>query len=151
MRRLVPLACALAFACAGQDEELLIPVAPPCPDAGCGVAGGGGGSGGTAGSTASGGSAGTTGSGGIESDAGCSKGSGTVATLSVVNTSGSVTYQVLWVGYACAEVPYGTVAPGGTYSGQTFVGHVWRVRSIPSGVLIKELVIQPGANQVSVP
>lgn len=148
-RRLCWLALGAALvaappACAGQDEELVIPVAPNCDAASCTTLGGSGGGSGAGGSDAGGSDAG--------GDAGptCSVPSSTAVAFSVESTSDSVTFSLFWVDYACKEVGQATIAPKTTHTGKSATGWMWRVRA-PGGALVKEFVTGPGPNTVTVP
>lgn len=137
------LACLVLGACAGQDEDLVIPTAPECPEAStCGAVDGGGGAGGA------GGGGGTAGTGGI---VGCSKESVTPAAYTVMNTSGVLDFDLYWVDFTCTEQLSATIPAKGQTSGATYVTHVWRVKNKNDGVVVKEFVIQPGTNLVTVP
>jgi hypothetical protein len=62
-------------------------------------------------------------------DAGvCSMNANTAASFQLVNDH-ATPVDLVWVDYACAEQPYGTIASNGQKNQNTYVTHVWRVRN----------------------
>jgi hypothetical protein len=65
----------------------------------------------------------------VDEDAGvCSLTANNAASFQLVNDHSSPV-DLVWVDYACAEQPYGTIAVNGQKNQGTYVTHVWRVRN----------------------
>src|SRR6266478_3737810 len=69
----------------------------------------------------------------------CSTVGVTHAPLMVHNTCGALTIQMFWVNYQCAEMSYGTVAPGQTFNNNSWVSHPWRLRDATTHTLLREI------------
>ena len=69
----------------------------------------------------------------------CSQSTNAPVSLSLNNRS-TYTLRVYWVDYACNEVDYGALAPGGVFSTSTSATHPWRLREATSNALVYEYV-----------
>jgi hypothetical protein len=69
----------------------------------------------------------------------CSTAGVTHAELMVHNTCGALTIEMFWVNYQCAEMTYGTVAPGQTFVNNSWVSHPWRLRDAATHALLREI------------
>ena len=79
---------------------------------------------------------------------GASTGNGTqAATISWLNSTKSPA-KIYWLTYSGARDLYDTLAPGQSYSQQTYVGHRWLV--VVSGACSAMTVMKPGAQTFTI-
>ena len=76
----------------------------------------------------------------------CSQMTNVPVSLSFNNRS-PYTLRVYWVDFACQEVDYGTLAPGGVFSTSTSANHRWRLREVSSNALAYEYVTESSPTQ----
>ncbi len=83
--------------------------------------------------------------------AGCSKNSNQGASFALTNHRAEAV-RVLWVRYNCNEEEYAQVAPNAAMTMNTFVTHWWRIRSVSTGNVIAEFVLNaPGQYSITLP
>lgn len=59
--------------------------------------------------------------------------------------------SVYWLDYQCEEQLYANVAPGGTFSANSYVTHPWRIRESSTGKILKQVTLNTaGTNVISV-
>jgi hypothetical protein len=81
----------------------------------------------------------------------CSKNSNQSASFALTNHRAE-SVRVLWVKYNCDEQEYAQVAPNAAMSMNTFVTHWWRIRSVSTGNVIAEFVLDaPGQYSITLP
>ena len=81
----------------------------------------------------------------------CSKNSNQSASFALTNHRAEAV-RVLWVNYSCNEVEYAQVAPNAAMSMNTFVTHWWRIRSVSTGNVVAEFVLDaPGQYSITLP
>jgi VHL beta domain len=69
---------------------------------------------------------------------GCSSYSSQPVVLNLVNSYTRAEVAYSWMDVECNEVPYGRLEPGKALFQLSYVGHLWRVRDVETGELVKE-------------
>jgi hypothetical protein len=68
---------------------------------------------------------------------GCSSNGGNSINFSMTNLHGS-SVDLYWVNFQCGETKYATIANNGVANQQTYVNHVWRVRTTSGQTFLAE-------------
>lgn len=79
----------------------------------------------------------------------CSSRDTSTARLHFVNATKDEIVFLYWVDWDCHEVFYGTLKPAQEADQDTFMGHVWHLRSAKTGALLLQYVTQ-GSETVTV-
>lgn len=79
----------------------------------------------------------------------CSQRSTTAPTsFTLRNTCRGADVELRWVDFECREQRYARLEPGKTALQQSYTTHVWRVRQVPGGELVKEFELDSAAPSV---
>jgi hypothetical protein len=63
------------------------------------------------------------------------------ASVSLTYTnSHDVDVIVYWIDFAGREIEYNRLAPGDSYTQQTYLGHIWRIRNLDDASLLEQFV-----------
>lgn len=77
----------------------------------------------------------------------CSPTSNSWVNVSFINST-TAAVDIYWIDYNCQEKFFKTLAAGASYTQQTYLGHVWRVKKQSNTAVIKQVVISYNNNSM---